>query len=148
MALWKFSNLNKYGNIRSRIIYKPDGEAFGFNPKGLGSFVNVQMFRYEYKHEIIPPSLFVDQEGQKYIVPTWQKVDSNTTLKDIEWIKPKPKKEKRSKTVTKTHISGSGLGEYITKYYPESGKYHCSCPGYWRSRGNCKHVKEMKLNNN
>ncbi len=147
MALWKFTNLNKYGNHRSRIIYKPDGEAFGFNPKGFGSFVNVQMFKYEYKHEIIPPSLFIDQEGQKYIVPTWQKVDSNTTLKDIEWVKPKPKKQ-RAKTVIETHISGSGLGEYTTKYYPESGKYHCSCPGYWRSKGNCKHVKGMKLNKN
>ena len=143
MALWKFTNKNKYGTLRSRIIYRPDGEAFGFNPKGFGSFVNVQMFKYEYKHEIIPPSLFVDQEGQKYIVPTWQKVDPNTTLKDIEWVKPKPKKQ-RAKTVIETHISGSGLGEYTTKYYPESGKYHCSCPGYWRSKGNCKHVKQMR----
>jgi len=143
MALWRFTNKNKYGNLRSRIIYRPDGEPFGFNPKGFGSFVNVQMFRYEYKHEVIPPSLFVDQEGQKYIVPTWQKVDPNTTLKDIEWVKPKPKKQ-RAKTVIETHISGSGLGEYTTKYYPESGKYHCSCPGYWRSKGNCKHVKQMR----
>ena len=143
MALWKFTNKNKHGNLRSRIIYRPDGEPFGFNPKGFGSFVNVQMFRYEYKHEVIPPGLFVDQEGQKYIVPTWQKVDPNTTLKDIEWVKPKPKKQ-RAKTVIETHISGSGLGEYTTKYYPESGKYHCSCPGYWRSKGNCKHVKQMK----
>ena len=148
MALWKFTNLNKYGNSRSRIIYRPNGEAFSFNPKGLGSFVNVQMFKYEYKHEIIPPSLFINQEGQKYIVPTWQKVDPNTTLNDITLIKPKPKKEKRAKTVIKTHISGSGLGEYTTKYYPESGKYHCSCPGYWRSRGNCKHVKELKNETN
>jgi len=143
MALWKFTNKNKHGNLRSRIIYRPDGEPFGFNPKGFGSFVNVQMFRYEYKHEVIPPGLFVDQEGQKYIVPTWQKVDPNTTLKDIEWIKPEPKKQ-RAKTVIETHISGSGLGEYTTKYYPESGKYHCSCPGYWRSKGNCKHVKQMR----
>lgn len=143
MALWKFTNKNKHGNLRSRIIYRPDGEPFGFNPKGFGSFVNVQMFRYEYKHEVIPPGLFVDQEGQKYIVPTWQKVDPNTTLKDIEWVKPKPKKQ-RAKTVIETHISGSGLGEYTTKYYPESGKYHCSCPGYWRSKGNCKHVKQMR----
>ena len=101
------------------------------------------MFKYEYKHEIIPPGLFIDQEGQKYIVPSWQKVDPNTTLKDITWIKPKVKKQ-RAKTVIKTHISGSGLGEYTTKHYPESGKYHCSCPGYWRSKGNCKHVKQMR----
>ena len=142
MALWKFTNLNKYGNPRSRIIYRPDGEAFGFNPKGLGSFVNVQMFKYEYKHEIIPPHL-ATIGGKKYLMPLWKEVDPNTTINDINWIKPKPKKQ-RAKTIIQTHISGSGLGEYTTKYYPESGKYHCSCPGYWRSKGNCKHVKQMR----
>ena len=79
MALWKFTNLNKYGNHRSRIIYKPDGEAFGFNPKGFGPFVNVQMFKYEYKHEVMPPGL-IESNGKKYIVPTWKEVDPNTTL--------------------------------------------------------------------
>ena len=44
MALWKFTNLNKHGNLSQGIIYRPDGEAFGFNPKGFGPFVNVQMF--------------------------------------------------------------------------------------------------------
>ena len=141
MALWKFTNLNKYGNLRSRIVYRPDGEAFSFNPKGFGPFVNVRMFRYEYKG-VIPPAL-ATFSGQTYIVPSWQKVDPNTTLKDINWIKPKPKKQ-RAKTIIKTHISGSGLGEYTTKYYPESGKFHCTCPGYWRSGGNCKHVKQMR----
>ena len=141
MALWKFTNLNKYGNLRSRIVYRPDGEAFSFNPKGFGPFVNVRMFRYEYKGAI-PPAL-ATFSGQTYIVPSWQKVDPNTTLKDINWIKPKPKKH-RAKTIIKTHISGSGLGEYTTKYYPESGKFHCTCPGYWRSGGNCKHVKQMR----
>ncbi len=141
MALWKFTNLNKHGNLRSRIVYRPDGEAFSFNPKGFGPFVNVRMFRYEYKGAI-PPAL-ATFSGQTYIVPSWQKVDPNTTLKDINWIKPKPKKQ-RAKTIIKTHISGSGLGEYTTKYYPESGKFHCTCPGYWRSGGNCKHVKQMR----
>ena len=139
MALWKFTNLNKHGNLRSRIVYRPDGEAFSFNPKGFGPFVNVRMFRYEYKGAI-PPAL-ATFSGQTYIVPSWQKVDPNTTLKDINWIKPKPKKQ-RAKTIIKTHISGSGLGEYTTKYYPESGKFHCTCPGYWRSGGNCKHVNK------
>ena len=141
MALWKFTNLNKYGNYRSRIVYRPDGEAFGFNPKGFGPFINVQMFRYEYKG-IIPPAL-ATIGGQKYIMPSWQKVDPNTTLKDINWIKPKPK-VKRSKTVIRTFNSGSSDAVYTTKYYPDSGKYFCDCPGSWRSRGNCKHVKQMR----
>ena len=48
MALWKFTNLNKYGNPRTRIMHRPDGEAFGFNPRGFGSYINVSRFRYEY----------------------------------------------------------------------------------------------------
>ena len=146
MALWKFTNLNKYGNPRSRIIYKPNGEAFGFNPKGFGSFINVQMFKYEYKHELIPPSLTV-LDGKKYIVPSWKEVDPNTTLNDIQWIKPKVKTT-RSKPIVKINKSSSSDAEYTTKYYPDSGKYYCDCPGTWRTRGNCKHIKEMKLNNN
>jgi hypothetical protein len=142
MALWKFTNLNKYGNPRSRIIYRPDGEAFGFNPHGFGSFINVQMFKYEYKHEVMPPGL-INIGEKRYIVPTWKEVDPNTTLKDIEWIKPKPK-VKRSKTVVKTFDSGSSDATYTTKYYPDSGKYYCDCPGSWRSFGNCKHIKEMR----
>ena len=34
MALWEFTNKNKYGNLRSRIVYRPDGEPFSYNPKG------------------------------------------------------------------------------------------------------------------
>lgn len=141
MALWKFTNLNKYGNLRSRIVYRPDGEAFSFNPKGFGPFVNVRMFRYEYKGAF-PPAL-ATIGGQKYIMPSWQKVDPNTTLKDIQWIKPKPK-VKRQETVIKTFKSGSSDAVYTTKYYPTSGKYFCDCPGSWRSFGNCKHIKQMR----
>ena len=141
MALWKFINLNKHGNLRSRIVYRPDGEAFSFNPKGFGPFVNVRMFRYEYKG-VIPPAL-ATIGGQKYIMPSWQKVDPNTTLKDIQWIKPKPK-VKRQETIIKTFKSGSSDAVYTTKYYPTSGKYFCDCPGSWRSFGNCKHIKQMR----
>ena len=36
--------------------------------------------------------------------------------------------------------------EYTTKYYPDSGKYHCTCMGYWRSKDRrCKHIKAMEL---
>ena len=142
MALWKFTNLNKYGNPRSRIIFRPDGEAFGFNPKGFGPFVNVQMFKYEHKEPILPPALVVSN-GKKYIVPTWKEVDPNTTLNDIIWVKPKVKVTK-SETIVKINKSSSSDAEYTTKYYPDSGKYHCDCPGTWRTRGNCKHVKQMR----
>ena len=77
------------------------------------------------------------------IFPRDTRSDPNTTLKDIQWIKPKPK-VKRQETVIKTFKSGSSDAMYTTKYYPTSGKYFCDCPGSWRSFGNCKHIKQMR----
>lgn len=142
MALWSFSNLNKYGNIRTRIVHRPDGEPFSINPKGFGPFIAVSRYRYEYKHELLPPGL-VTSNGKTYITPIWKEVVEGTTLNDINWIKPEPK-QKRTSPIIKTFISGSSDREYETKYYPDSGKFYCSCPGSWRSQGNCKHIKELK----
>lgn len=142
MALWSFSNLNKYGNLRTRIIYRPDGEAFSINPKGLGPTIFVKRFRYQYEHPYMPPTI-LELNGKTYLMPLWKEVEKGTTINDIEWIKPKPK-QKRSETVIETFTSGSSENIYETKYYPDSGKFYCSCPGSWRSRGNCKHIKELK----
>jgi hypothetical protein len=90
----------------------------------------------------MPPAL-VESNGKMYIVPTWKEVDPNTTLNDIHWVRPKVKVTK-SETVVKISKSSSSDAEYTTKYYPDSGKYHCDCPGTWRTRGNCKHVKQMR----
>ena len=140
MALWKFTNFNKYGNPRTRIMFRPDGEGFSHGP-GFGPTM-VSRFQYEVKGGNIPPSI-LELNGKTYIMPWWKEVEPETTLKDINWIQPKPKVKKQP--IIETNISGSGLGEYKTKYYPESGKIHCSCPGFWRSGGNCKHVKALKL---
>ena len=141
MPIVEFSNLNKYGNLRTRRFWQEKSN-LSINPKGFGPFIGFKLFKYDYEHHM-PPSL-VNIGGKKYIVPTWDEVLPETRLEDINWIKPKIKKGEKSKTITRTHISGSGLGEYTTKFYPDSGKYHCSCPGYWRSSGNCKHVKELR----
>ena len=140
MPIVEFSNLNKYGNIRTRRFYQ-EKSSLSINPKGFGPLISFRLFKYDYEH-YMPPAL-TTLGGKKYIIPTWQEVLPETTLDDINWIKPKPI---RTQPIIKTHISGSGLGEYKTKYYPNTGRYHCSCPGFWRSRGNCKHVKEMKIN--
>ena len=143
MALWKFSNLNKYGNIRSRIIYRPDGEAFGFNPKGFGPFVNIEVFRYTYKGEMLPPSLFTDNDGQKWIVPTWQKVLPETTLEDINWVKPQVEKPKPQKDEW-LFESSSDPGHFY-KVTKVGVTYKCNCPGVWRAKDRqCKHIKEVK----
>jgi hypothetical protein len=143
MALWKFSNLNKYGNIRTRIIYRPDGESFGINPKGFGPFIGINRFKYEYKESLLPPHLCVIKD-QKYIMPTWTPVLMETQLSDIDWIKPKKKKSSKKPPIVETNKSSSSSKIYTTTFYPDSEKYYCDCPGTWRTGGNCKHIKKMR----
>ena len=142
MALFKFQNLNKHGNLRTRIVHSPTSQ-FSFNPSGYGKFVNVQRFYYEMNHPYLSASLYTDNNGDKFILPLMEKVHPETTLDDIKSIKPKVKVT-RSKTIEQTFNSSSSDTIYNTKYYPDSGKYHCDCPGTWRTRGNCKHVKQMR----
>ena len=141
MALWQFTNFNKYGNPRTRIFHKPDGEPFSHGP-GFGSTF-VRMFKYEYKGEIIPPSI-LELNGKTYLMPLWKEVVKGTTIKDIEWIKPKPKK--KAETIVVETPSSKGDVIYKTRFYPDSGNYTCNCPGTWRAKDRkCKHI--IKLQN-
>jgi len=140
MALWEFKNLNKYGNFRTRIIHTEG--SLSIPGSAFGPVVFARRFRYEYKHSYLPPTL-LELNGKKYLMPLWQEVDKGTTIDDINWVKPKPKK-KRTEPIIETFTSGSSDNVYTTKYYPDSGKFYCSCPGSWRTQGNCKHIKELK----
>ena len=141
--LYEFSNHNKHGNIRSRIVSWPKGKAFGINPKGFGNFIAVKVFKYEYHHELNPPSL-LNIGGKRYIVPTWQEVLPETELSDIKWIKPKPKV--KQEPIVEIHTSSSDPSKtYKTIYYPETDKFHCNCSGRWRAFDNrCKHIKALE----
>jgi len=142
MALFKFQNNNKHGSLRTRIVHSPTSQ-FSFKPKGFGKFVNVQRFYYEMEHEYLTPILFNDQNGDRIMMPDGIKVHPKTTLNDIKVVRPKPKK--RTEPIIETHISSSSGTEYTTKYFPDSGKYHCTCMGYWRAKDRrCKHIKAME----
>jgi len=82
---------------------------------------------------VIPPRLYSGLDSKIYIIPQWIEVSFNTKLEDIDWIKfiAKPK----------SIIKDDG---YNTRYDAVSKKYICGCQGYWRAKGNCKHVKELK----
>jgi hypothetical protein len=137
MALWQFTNLNKHGNKRSRIIHR-EGSTFSYTPSKFGDSVVIKRHMYQHTHPSIPPILMVDKEGNKRILPSWTKVHPKTTLEDIHWEKPKPK----PKPKVWTFKSSSSDTIYYTKV--TGNKIKCSCPGYFRSRGNCKHVKQVK----
>ena len=142
--LYEFSNLNKHGNIRTRVISWPKGKAFGVNPKGFGNFIAVKVFKYKYTQKINPPSL-ATIGGKKYLLPTWQEVLPETELSDIKWIKPKVK---RAEVFEHKFESSSNDKVYTTKEYVAvdgSRKYNCSCPGSWRAKDRrCKHIKNIE----
>jgi hypothetical protein len=140
MPLFEFSNLNKHGNLRTRLIYRKSSQ-FKFNPKGLGRFVGVKRFKYDYTHAYISPAL-LNIGDKKYIVPDWKEVDPNTTLDDINWIRPKKQEPKVEPNLFKFKSSSSDA-VYIVRKIMDS--YKCNCPGYWRSKTReCKHIKELK----
>ena len=91
MPIVEFTNLNKYGNMRTRRFWR-ESSNLSFNPDGFGPFVNYRLFKYDYKG-ILPPAI-LKLGGKTYIVPSWQEVLPETRLEDINWIKPKIKKTK------------------------------------------------------
>ena len=141
--LYKFTNTNKYCNLRHRIIYRPNRERFKLKPKNFGPFVNEEVFRYTYEHPILPPSLFTGTDGQKFITPTWQKVLPETTLEDINWVKPKPKKVSVEKQEFQFE-SKSDPGHFY-KVTVKDNKVDCTCSGKWRAKDRqCCHMKDVK----
>ena len=144
MPLFKFSNLNKYGNIRSRILHRESSQ-FSINPKGFGKFIGVQRFKYDYTHPVLPPSLFTTREGKKYIVPAWTEVHPETTLEDINWIKPKLTNEPKAGNDEWLMKSSSSDSIYRVKKHGE--RFTCNCSGFWRAldrEKGCKHVQEVR----
>ena len=138
MPLVQLSNLNKYGNIRRRILYY-EGQ-FTFNPRGLGKFVHVQNFKYEYYHDYMAPQMQV-RDGEKLIIPGDLKIHPETTFNDIEWIKPKKPIEKEEWEVK------SSNGEDTYKVRRRGGEFNCNCGGWWRVKNKdigCRHVQEIR----
>jgi hypothetical protein len=126
------------GRVVSEIIHS--NKPLTIHPKQdniVSSKVNVH--KYEIEHHL-PPTIFNSPtDNKKYLVPMWIEVHPETTYNDVVHIRPKQKK-------IIEHIQGS-MGEYKTTYNPNKNTYHCSCMGFWRSKGNCKHVRALKEKN-
>jgi hypothetical protein len=89
--------------------------------------------KYQIK-SLVPPRLFEGLNNKTYVLPSWIEVPSTTTMNDIEWLRPiyedKPKPSQENK--------------YNTRFDSKTNKYICGCQGFWRAKGNCKHVKALK----
>lgn len=144
MALIEFTQLNKLGLHRTRVFYQPT-TSYGFNPKNYGNHIQVRVFKYDYKHPIIPPILYLDSKGDKYL-NNGTKVLPETTLEDVNWIKPKLKTEIKTTFEFKSKSSNdvytvtkSEIGDKIT--------LRCDCRGFFMAKDRklgCKHVQEVR----
>ena len=154
MALHRIIETHKVNILGQDITYTnkflkySKSTSYGFKPSKSLVSQGVYVFRYTYEHHSLPPTLFVSPvSGKKFIVPTWQEVHPQTTLADIEWIKPtKPIEIPVEKNVWKFE-SSSDPGHYYT--VRQSGlKFTCNCPGVWRSKERkCKHIKQVENDN-
>ena len=149
MALHQIIEKHKVNILGQEITYKnkflvyKEGTSYGFKPQSSLISHASRLFKYDYEHHM-PPTLYTSHvDGQKYIVPTWQKVHPKTTLADIEWTKPEKQEPVVEKNTWKFE-SASDPGHFYT--VRQSGiKLTCNCSGFWRAKDRrCKHVKEVE----
>ena len=98
----------------------------------------VSVHKYEVEGSFHPGLLQLD-DGKKYIIPKWIEVHPETTYDDIIWVQPKQKK------IIEQNVGS--VGTYKTVYDPNKNTYKCTCMGFWRSKGNCKHVIALREKN-
>ena len=147
MALWKFKNLNKYGNIRTRIMHTEDS-SFTIKPKGLGPFIGVSRFHYEsrtpYHGLMTSPT-----DGKTYLTPDWIEVLPQTTLADIKVAEEETRGRKKGSTKIenprewKFESKSDPDSWYVVKHVSEF-KLTCTCMGQYRAKDRqCRHMKEV-----
>ena len=147
MPLFEFTNKNKYGQLRKRIVYS-DSTAFTFNPKGLGDFVCVRPFKYESRSKYF--GIFTSPvDGKKYLTPDWIEVLPETTLYDIkpfeEETRGRKKKENKLDNPREWKFeSKSDPGQYYLVRQISDYKVTCTCSGQYRAKDRkCRHMKEI-----
>ena len=138
MPLHRIIKTYRNGDKTDTITYT-ESTIHSYTPENDVVSTVAQLFQYEVPVSVIPPTI-ARVNGKTVILPSWIECHLLTTLKDINWTPPQPVQDK----VKETFESKSGLGEYKTSYNPNNNTYKCSCMGYFRSKGNCKHVKALK----
>lgn len=139
--LWNVYKRFENGDETKDLVYSPS--TIKINPKqdNIKSAI-VSRFMYEYNH-YMSPHLYISSDNKKYIMPIWMEVHPDTVIEDIKWVRPEVKEPKQTEVI-KTEGS---LGTYKTSYNPDEDVYKCTCPGFWRSKGNCKHVRLLREKN-
>lgn len=138
MPLFRIIKINKHGKVTTDEIIYNNTTNLSYTPEEDIVSVWVSLFKYKVKGTVTPSLL--EKDGKKWIVPQWKEVHPLTSLSDIQFIAP----QKRPRADIKVENTGSDGSKYKTTYNTTTGKFKCDCMGFFRSRGNCKHVKSLK----
>ena len=132
--LWKFTNTNKYGHFRTRVVSSQGPLTL---KKGLGPVTFVNRFYYDSRSAYFG---FVVINNKKYLTPDWVEVHPDTTFADV---RPAIIKQEPQAPITWEFKSESSDSVYTVR---QSGlKLSCNCPGVWRAKDRkCKHIKAVE----
>jgi hypothetical protein len=142
----KVSILGQEITYTNKFLKHTEKTSYGFKPQSSLNSYSSRLFKYKFEHAYLSPALFVDSKGDKYMIPSWIKVHPETTLADIEVIRPTKKSEAPVEKNTWKFESSSEPGTfYIVR---QSGlKLVCNCSGYFRCKNRdigCKHCQEVR----
>ena len=137
--LWSIKKCFQDGTVVNEIISSPKPYIINLKKEKVVSSMT-KVHKYDYEH-IYPPTFYTDGNGDKFIMPLNIKCHPDTTVDDINWIKPKTK-EVVEKNIFKFKSKSDSSVEYIVRQLGD--KYKCNCPGFWRAKGKCKHVVELE----
>ena len=107
------------------------------------------------RHNVIKNFSIVEFASGTYVCPGWIPVDKGTTREDVEFIDniTIENKENSAGVIKETQQeliykvpSSNGKSEYLVKF--QYGDWSCNCPASMFKRGNCKHIKELKIKSN
>jgi hypothetical protein len=142
----KVSILGQEITYTNKFIKHTESTSYGFKPSSSLISYSSNIHKYVFEHPYLNPTLFIGSNGDKYIVPSWQKVHPKTTLDDIITVRPSIKKETPIEKNTWKFESSSDPGHFYT--VRQSGlKLICDCSGFWRCRDKskgCKHCQEVR----
>ena len=109
---------------------------------------------------ILQPDLFygsvfgiVKTISGTYVCPGWHPVPDGTTREQIEYdMSKQPLAVKNTSEVKleplKEWLSASSKPGKFYNVSLENGNWECSCPAKMFNRGDCKHIKSIKIVNN
>ena len=144
--LYNFTNTNKHGILRSRIM--SDREIKDINDlKAFGDDAKVIEFKYQYTNELLPPAIVKVRSGKRYIIPDWKEVHPDTRLSDVEWVKPKFKEpEVKDIKIEANEFKFESKSDPGSFYVVNvvNDKVKCNCSGQYRAKDRkCRHMKEV-----